>query len=73
MKPGFKKKADLTLTPDPPAAAPRSIPSLHSSSMVNMLSVLFVDGDPTRPAKTVTDKAYGRTQHFRPLHTDLEL
>jgi hypothetical protein len=32
---------------------------LHSSSMVNMLSVLFVDGDPARPAKTVTDKAYG--------------
>jgi hypothetical protein len=46
---------------------------LHSSSMVNMLSVLFVDGDPARPVKTVTDKAYGRTQHFRPLHTDLEL
>ena len=46
---------------------------LHSSSMVNMLSVLFVDGDPARPAKTVTDKAYGRTRHFRPLHTDLEL
>ena len=28
---------------------------------------------PARPAKTVTDKAYGRTRHFRPLHTDLEL
>ncbi len=37
------------------------------------LGVLFVDGDPARPAKTVTDKAYGRTRHFRPLHTDLEL
>jgi hypothetical protein len=46
---------------------------LHSSSMVNMLSVLFVDGDPARPVKTVTDKAYGRTRHFGPLHTDLEL
>jgi hypothetical protein len=39
--------------------------------MVNMLSVLFVDGNPARPAKTVTDKAYGRSWHFRPLHTDL--
>jgi hypothetical protein len=46
---------------------------LHSSSMVNMLSVLFVDNNAARLVKTVTDKAYGRTQHFRPLHTELEL
>jgi hypothetical protein len=44
-----------------------------SSSMVNMLSVLFVDNNAARPVKTVTDKAYGRTRHFRPLHTELEL
>jgi hypothetical protein len=25
------------------------------------------------PAKTITDKAYGRTPHFRPLHTEAEL
>jgi hypothetical protein len=46
---------------------------LHSSSMVNMLSVLFVDDNAVRPVKTVTDKAYGRTRHFRPLHAELEL
>jgi hypothetical protein len=46
---------------------------LHSSSMVNMLSVLFVDDNAARPVKTVADKAYGRTQHFRPLHTELDL
>jgi hypothetical protein len=26
-----------------------------------MLSVLFVDGNPARPVKTITDKAYGKT------------
>jgi hypothetical protein len=41
--------------------------------MVNMLSVLFVDDNAARPVKTVADKAYGRTQHFRPLHTELDL
>jgi hypothetical protein len=46
---------------------------LHSSSMVNMLSVLFVDDNAARPVKTVTDKAYGRTWHFRHLHIELEL
>jgi hypothetical protein len=45
----------------------------HSSSMVNMLSVFFVDGKPARPVKTITDKVYGRGQHFRPLYTELEL
>jgi hypothetical protein len=45
---------------------------LQSSSMITMLSVLFVNNDQARPVKTVTDKAYGRTRHFRPLHTSLE-
>jgi hypothetical protein len=46
---------------------------LQSSSTITMLSVIYVDNDPARPVKTCTDKAYGRTRHFRPLHTDLEL
>jgi len=46
---------------------------LHESSMLTMLSVLYVDNDPLRPVKCVTDKAYGRTRHLRPLHTSLEL
>jgi hypothetical protein len=46
---------------------------LQSSSMITMLSVLFVNNDQGRPVKTVTDKAYRRTRHFRPLHTSLEL
>ncbi len=46
---------------------------LQSSSMITMLSVIYVDNDPARPVKTWTDKAYGRSRHFRPLHTDLEL
>jgi hypothetical protein len=46
---------------------------LQESSMLTMLSVLYVNNNPTRPAKCVTDKAYGRTQHLRPLHTSLEL
>jgi hypothetical protein len=46
---------------------------LRSSSMITMLSVLFVNNDQARPVKTVTDKAYGRTRHFRPLQTSLEL
>ena len=46
---------------------------LHNSSMVTMLSVLYINNDPARPVKCVTDKAYGRTPHFRPIHTDLEL
>jgi hypothetical protein len=41
--------------------------------MITMLSVIYVNNDPSRPVKTCTDKAYGRTRHFRPLHTDLEL
>jgi len=41
--------------------------------MLTMLSVLHVNNDPLRPVKCCTDKAYGRTRHLRPLHTDLEL
>jgi hypothetical protein len=41
---------------------------LHSSSMITMLSVLYINND-----QSVTDKAYGRTRHFRPLHMALEL
>ena len=46
---------------------------LQESSMLTMLSVLFINNDPLRPVKCVSDKAYGRTQHLRPLHTSLEL
>jgi len=46
---------------------------LQESSMLTMLSVLYVNNDPLRPVKCVTDKAYGRTRHLRPLHTSLEL
>ncbi len=46
---------------------------LQESSMLTMLSVLFVNNDPNRPVKCVSDKAYGRTCHLRHLHTSLEL
>jgi hypothetical protein len=46
---------------------------LRNSSMIIMLSSVFIGGDLQRPAITVTDKAYGRTNHFKPLHTDAEL
>jgi hypothetical protein len=46
---------------------------LQESSMLTMLSVLYVNNDPLRPVKCVTDKAYGRTNHLHPLHTSLEL
>jgi len=32
---------------------------LHDLSMLTMLSVLYVDTDPLRPVKCVTDKEYG--------------
>ncbi len=32
---------------------------LYSSSMITMLSVLYVNNHHARPVKTVTDKAYG--------------
>jgi hypothetical protein len=34
---------------------------LHETSMLTMLSVLYVDNDPLRPVECVTDKAYGQT------------
>jgi hypothetical protein len=37
---------------------------LQESSMLTMLSVLYVNNNPNRPAKYVTDKAYGHTQHL---------
>jgi len=37
---------------------------LQESSMLTMLSVLYVNNDPLRPVKYVTDKAYGRTRHL---------
>lgn len=46
---------------------------LRNSSMILMLSNVFINGDLNRPAVTVTDKAYGRTEHFKPIHTDAEL
>jgi hypothetical protein len=46
---------------------------LQESSMLTMLSILYVNNDPAQPVKCVTDKAYGRTQHLQPLHTSLEL
>jgi hypothetical protein len=45
---------------------------LRNSSMHLMLSALFVNGDADRPALTVTEKAYGRTPHFRPHQTEAE-
>jgi hypothetical protein len=46
---------------------------LHHSSMIQMLSAVYIAGDLNHAAVTVTDKAYGRTNHFKPLHTDTEL
>jgi len=46
---------------------------LRSSAMITMLSVLYINDDPNRPVKSVTDKDYGRSLHFRPFHTDAEL
>jgi hypothetical protein len=46
---------------------------LRNSAMLLMLSSVYINGDLNRPAITVTDKAYGRTAHFKPLHTKAEL
>ncbi len=46
---------------------------LQEYSMFTMLSVLHVNNDPLHPVKYVSDKAYSRTRHLRPLHTTLEL
>jgi hypothetical protein len=41
--------------------------------MFVMLSAVWIDGERNHPAKTATDKAYGKTPHFRPLHTEADL
>jgi len=46
---------------------------LQASSMLCMLSLLYVNDDLNHPVKAVTDKAYRRTQHICPLHTKAEL
>jgi hypothetical protein len=46
---------------------------LRNSSMILMLSSVFICGDLYQPAITITDKAYGKTNHFKPLHTDADL
>ncbi len=46
---------------------------LWSSAMIMMLSILYVDGDRNRPMKSVTNKAYGRSDNFHSFHTDAEL
>jgi hypothetical protein len=46
---------------------------LQESSMLTMLSVLYINNDPLRPVNCITDKAYGHTRHLLPLHTSLEL
>jgi hypothetical protein len=38
-----------------------------------MLSAAYITGDLIHAAVTVTDRAYGRTNHFKPFHTDTEL
>jgi hypothetical protein len=42
---------------------------LRNSSMILMLSTVFIGGDRNRPALTATNEAYGRTDHFKPIHT----
>jgi hypothetical protein len=46
---------------------------LRTSSMITMLSAVYIGGNLDRPAITVTDKAYGRSNHFKPIHTETEL
>jgi hypothetical protein len=41
--------------------------------MILILSSVFIGEDRNRPALTVTDKSYGRTDHFKHIHTDAEL
>jgi hypothetical protein len=45
----------------------------QNSSMLLILSALYVNGDRNKPAITVTDKTYGRINHFKPLHSVVEL
>jgi hypothetical protein len=46
---------------------------LQESSMVTMLSVLFINNDLLKPVKSMTDTAYSHMQHIHKLHTSLEL
>jgi hypothetical protein len=46
---------------------------LHNSSMIMMLSAVYIGGHLDRPAITVTDKAYGRSNHFKPIHMETKL
>ena len=46
---------------------------LQNSSVILLLSSVFIGGDLNQPAITATDKAYGRTTYFKPVHTDAEL
>ena len=46
---------------------------IMSSNMFRMVNTLYVDGQPDRPAKCVTDKAYLRNENFWPVFTNTEL
>ena len=46
---------------------------IMSSNMFTMVNTLYVDGQPNRPVKCVTDKAYLRNEYFRPAFTNTEL
>jgi hypothetical protein len=45
----------------------------RNSSMILMLSNVFISVDLNRPTVTVTDKAYRNSDHFKAIHTDAEL
>ncbi len=42
---------------------------LCNSMMHEMLWALYINWDPNQPVHFVTDKTYGRNNHFRPNHT----
>ena len=46
---------------------------IMSSNMFTMVNTLYVDGQPDRLVKCVTDKTYPRNEHFRPAFTNTEL
>ena len=46
---------------------------MHINDVDSAIFNIFVEGDQARPGRTVTDKAYGQTQHFQLLHTCAEL
>jgi hypothetical protein len=47
--------------------------AFKKSSMILILSALYVNGDWNRPAIIITDKTYGKTNHCKPPHTAAEL